>query len=71
MSKSAAGLRGEGAVIDCDFAIDFRMASGLALEGERLAFMFEGERGISGDTALEGGAILIQFTPVVNTSSGP
>lgn len=43
----------------CDFASDFRMASGLALEGERFALIFEGERGMSGDTAFGGGAILI------------
>lgn len=66
MSKSPAGFLGDGAVVACDFAIDFRMASGLALEGERLAFMFDGERGISGDTAFEGGAMLARFTSLEN-----
>lgn len=60
MSKSAAGFLGDGAVMGCDFANDFRMASGLALEGERFALIFEGERGMSGDTAFGGGAILIR-----------
>jgi hypothetical protein len=62
ISKSAGGFLGERADIGCAFDIDFRIASDLALEGERFAFMFEGERGMSGDTALEEGAILIEFS---------
>jgi len=59
ISKSAAGFLGEGATAGCDLDIDFRIASDLALDGDKFAFMFEGERGMSGDTAFEEGAILV------------
>lgn len=62
ISKSAAGFLGERAAVGCDLDIDFRIASDLALDGDRFALMFEGERGMSGDTAFEEGAILIGFS---------
>ncbi len=33
----------------------------MLLEGDILELMFEGDRGISGDTALDGGAILALY----------
>ena len=58
MSKSAPGFLGDGADVGCDLTIDFLMARDLALEGDRFALIFDGDLGISGDTALEVGAIL-------------
>jgi hypothetical protein len=39
--------------------MDFLIAIDLAREGDMLAFMFECDRGIRGDTAFEEGAMLI------------
>jgi hypothetical protein len=50
MSKSAGGFIEEGA--DCGLTMDFRMANDLALEGDMFAFIFDGDRGISGDITL-------------------
>ena len=61
ISKSAGGLcDGDGAVGGGGgFDIDFRTASDcdLDFEGDTFAFMLEGDRGISGDTAFDDGAI--------------
>lgn len=61
MSKSVGGFGSGGReLVCCGFDIDFRTASGLDLDGDIFAFMFDGERGISGDTAmLAGGAIVV------------
>jgi hypothetical protein len=59
MSKSAGGrVEGEGAVGGGAFDIDFLTASDFAFDGDIFALMLEGDRGISGDTALDNGAIL-------------
>lgn len=59
MSKSAAGFGSGGAEAVGGLDIDFLIASDLAREGDMFALILEGDRGISGDTAFEGGAILI------------
>lgn len=59
MSKSAAGFESEGAEAVGSLDIDFLIARDLAREGDMFALILEGDRGISGDTAFEGGAILI------------
>ena len=41
---------------DRGFDIDFRTASDLALEGD-VIFIFDGDRGISGDTVFDPGAM--------------
>lgn len=59
MSKSALGFGGGGAGCEgCGFDVVLRIASSFALDGDMFALILEGERGISGDTALEAGAIL-------------
>lgn len=59
MSKSALGLGGGGtACTVCGFDVVLRMANSFALDGDIFALILEGDRGISGDTVLEAGAIL-------------
>lgn len=54
MSKSAGGFCDcEGCVV-AGFDIDFLIARDLALEGDIFALMLDGDRGMSGDTLLEG-----------------
>ena len=58
MSKSAGGrLEGAGAAGGGGFGIDFLMAGDLDLVGDIFALRFDGDRGISGDTASVEGAI--------------
>jgi len=63
MSKSGRPLCPSGGLPppDCGFDIDFRMASSFVFEGDILAFMLDGDRGISGDTVFDPGAILLQY----------
>ena len=57
MSKSADGLERGWVVVVCGLDIDFLMASDLALDGDMFALRLDGDRGISGDTVFEGGAM--------------
>ena len=53
-------MLGGGADGGGGFDIDFLMANDLALVGDMFALMFEGDLGISGDTAaFDEGAIMI------------
>jgi hypothetical protein len=56
MSKSAGGLRLCLSRCDVDFDIDSLTAKDFAFEGDMM-FILEGERGISGDTVFELGAM--------------
>jgi hypothetical protein len=59
ISKSAGCLGAdEGAAGSGCFGIDFLMARDFAFDGDMLEFILEGDRGISGDTAFDDGAIL-------------
>ena len=62
MSKSGGGFREGGANAAGGFDIDFLMANDFALDGDMLALMFDGDRGISGDTVLDAGAILTVYS---------
>jgi hypothetical protein len=59
MSKSAGGLGGACKCAVCGFDIDFLIANDLARDGDIFALIFDGDRGISGDTAFDEGAILV------------
>jgi hypothetical protein len=70
MSKSAGGFEGcrswfVGFAVD----IDFLTAKDLAFEGEEM-FMLEGDRGISGDTVAEPGAMVKESQAVNLTKKG-
>lgn len=57
MSKSGGGFLEECVAVGC-FDIDFLIANDFAREGDMFALIFDGDRGISGDTVFDDGAIL-------------
>jgi hypothetical protein len=70
MSKSAGGLEGcRSWFVGLALDIDFLTAKDLAFEGEEM-FILEGDRGISGDTVAEPGAMAKESQAVKSSRGG-
>lgn len=66
MSKSADGFWGDGATCCCCFEMDSLKASAFARDGDMAMFMFDGDRGIRGETPAVDRAMMKVFETIDN-----